>query len=71
MTTMTLGQHGYRALPDMDAPPPAPWGGDGRTPDQNQEPQPEEHPVPVREPWSEQTQPVRDPSAPSQRWRLH
>jgi hypothetical protein len=66
-----LGPLIYQTLPDMDAPPPAPWGGDGNAPDQNQEPQPEEQPVPVQEPWTEQAQPVRDPSVPAQRWRLH
>ena len=67
-----LSEQALQVLPDMDAPPPAPWGGDGiASPGQSPEPQPEEDPVPVEEPWTDPKQPIRDPGSMPQRWRLH
>ncbi len=68
--SLTIFGSGIQVLPDMDAPPPAPWGGGGDAPDR-EEPQPEDRPVPVQEPWAGENQPIRDPSSPAQRWRLH
>ena len=58
------------ALPNLDAPPPAPWGGYG-LPQNEQEPRPEEERPPVQEPWSGPLQPVREPGQAPDRWRLH
>lgn len=57
-------------LPDLDAPPPAPWG-ERVDPGRDTDPQPEEGPEPVQEPWSGQGQPIREPESLPQRWKLH
>ena len=62
------------ALPNLDAPPPAPWGGHGMPQPRDQaddEPRPEEERPPVQEPWAGPLQPVRDPGQATHRWRLH
>lgn len=57
------------ALPNLDAPPPAPWGGDFWAP-QEREPLPEEDRPAVEEPWSGPSQPIREPGDVRRSWRL-
>lgn len=57
------------APPTLDAPPPAPWGGDIRVP-QEREPLPEEDHPAIEEPWSGSGQPIREPSDARSVWRL-
>ncbi len=63
------------ALPNLDAPPPAPWGGHGMPPRRGEtdedDPRPEQDRPPVQEPWSGPLQPVREPGQATPRWRLH
>ena len=60
------------ALPNLDAPPPAPWGGHG-TPQRrdDEQPRPEEERPPVQEPWSGPLQPVREPGQGTPMWSVH
>ena len=58
------------ALSSLDAPPPAPWGGDPREP-QDREPLPEENRPPVQEPWTGPVQPVREPGDHTPHRRFH
>lgn len=65
-----LSSQAYQmGLPTLDSPPPAPWGGDIRPP-QEREPLPEEDRPAVEEPWSGPTQPVREPGEAPKGWRL-